>query len=124
MFRLFENLIDPFKAVPITEPPQGLWAFCAHYSKGIWPILIAMAITTAAVSGIEVSLFHFLGTLVDKLNQHTPQTLWQQAGEELSLMAILILIGLPIAVYLRGLLVHQSLLGNYPMLIRWRIHKY
>lgn len=124
MFRLFENLIDPFKAVPITEPPKGLWAFCAHYSKGVWPILIAMAIATSAVSGIEVSLFHFLGSLVDKLNQHTPQTLWQQAGHDLGFMAFLILVGLPIAVYLRGLLVHQSLLGNYPMLIRWRIHQY
>ena len=59
MFRFFENLIDPFKSVPITEPPKGLWAFCAHYSQGMWPILIAMAITTAAVSAIEVSLFHF-----------------------------------------------------------------
>lgn len=124
MFRFFENLIKPFKPAPITEPPKGLWAFCAHYSQGIWPILIAMAITTAAVSAIEVSLFHFLGTLVDKLNQHTPQTLWQQAGSELKWMAVLILVGLPIAVYLRGLLVHQSLLGNYPMLIRWRIHQY
>jgi len=124
MFRFFENLIEPFKPAPITEPPKGLWAFCAHYSQGIWPILIAMAITTAAVSAIEVSLFHFLGTLVDKLNQHTPQTLWQQAGSELKWMAVLILVGLPIAVYLRGLLVHQSLLGNYPMLIRWRIHQY
>lgn len=124
MFRFFENLIDPFKSVPITEPPKGLWAFCAHYSQGMWPILIAMAITTAAVSAIEVSLFHFLGTLVDRLNQHTPETLWQQAGSELKWMAALILLGLPVAVYLRGLLVHQSLLGNYPMLIRWRIHQY
>lgn len=124
MFRFFENLVDPFQQSAITEPPKGLWAFCAFYSKGVWPILVAMAITTAAVSGIEVSLFHFLGTLVDKLNQHSPQTLWQQAGSELSFMAVLILIGLPVAVFARSLLVHQSLLGNYPMQIRWRIHQY
>jgi ATP-binding cassette, subfamily B, multidrug efflux pump len=124
MFRFFENIIDPFKPTSITEPPKGLWAFCTHYSKGIWPILVAMAFATAAVSGIEVSLFHFLGSLVDKLNQNTPQTLWQQAGHDLGFMAFLILVGLPIAVYLRGLLVHQSLLGNYPMQIRWRIHQY
>ena len=61
---------------------------------------------------------------MDRLNQHTPETLWQQAGSELKWMAALILLGLPVAVYLRGLLVHQSLLGNYPMLIRWRIHQY
>lgn len=124
MFRYFERLIDPFQPIPITQPPQTLWAFCAHYSQGIWPILLLMAIATAAVSGIEVSLFHFLGTLVDKLNVHNPQTLWQQAGNELTVMALLILVGLPIAVLVRGLLVHQSLLGNYPMQIRWRIHQY
>lgn len=124
MFRFFENLVDPFQQSAITEPPKGLWAFCAFYSKGVWPILLTMAIATAVVSGIEVSLFQFLGTLVDRLNQHSPQTLWQQAGGELSFMAILILIGLPIAVFVRSLLVHQSLLGNYPMQIRWRIHQY
>ena len=80
----------------------------------MWPILIAMAITTAAVSAIEVSFISFLGTLVDRLNQHTPETLWQQAGSELKWMAALILLGLPVAVYLRGLLVHQSLLGITP----------
>lgn len=124
MFRYFERLIDPFQPIAITQPPKSLWAFCAHYSQGVWPILVLMAIATAAVSGIEVSLFHFLGTLVDKLNVHTPQTLWQQAGGDLTVMALLILVGLPIAVLVRGLLVHQSLLGNYPMQIRWRIHQY
>ena len=88
------------------------------------PLLGLMAIATCCVSGIEVTLFNYLGTLVDRLNQYGPDTLLQAAGHELWGMAAIVLIGLPVAVLVRGLLVHQTLLGNYPMQVRWQIHQY
>lgn len=124
MFRFFENRINPFQPSPLAAPPRQLLAFCRFYSTGLMPYLVLMALATCAVSLIEVTLFHFLGTLVDTLNQYTPASLWPSAGGQLMAMAALILVGLPIAVLVRGLLVHQTLLGNYPMQVRWRIHQY
>jgi ATP-binding cassette, subfamily B, multidrug efflux pump len=124
MFSYFERLIDPFSAIPTEQPPQNLWAFCAFYTRGIWPLLLLMALATAAVSAIEVTLFNYLGTLVDRLNSTGPSHLWEHASGELIAMSLMVLLGLPVAVLLRGLLVHQTLLGNYPMRIRWRMHNY
>jgi ATP-binding cassette subfamily B multidrug efflux pump len=39
-------------------------------------------------------------------------------------MGLIVLVGLPMAVLLHSLLMHQSLLGNYPMRIRWQAHRY
>ncbi len=39
-------------------------------------------------------------------------------------MGLLVLIGMPLLVSLHSLILHQSLLGNYPMSIRWLAHRY
>jgi ATP-binding cassette subfamily B multidrug efflux pump len=38
--------------------------------------------------------------------------------------ALAVLLTLPVAVLLHALVVHQALLGNYPMVIRWKAHRY
>jgi ATP-binding cassette subfamily B multidrug efflux pump len=86
--------------------------------------LLAMSITTAVIAVIEVSLFGFLGNIVDWLSTQSPETLLkEQAGTLLWMGAILLLL-LPLLIFLHAALVHQSLLGNYPMSIRWVIHRY
>jgi ATP-binding cassette subfamily B multidrug efflux pump len=83
-----------------------------------------MAIFTALIAIMEVSLFGFLGQLVDWLNAHTPETLFQNTGHTLWFMAFILLIGLPVCVILHSIIMHQTLLGNYPMMIRWQAHRY
>lgn len=39
-------------------------------------------------------------------------------------MTLLVLVLLPVLILLHALIVYQSLLGNYPMAIRWLAHKY
>jgi ATP-binding cassette subfamily B multidrug efflux pump len=73
---------------------------------------------------LEVTLFSFMGDLVDWLTVHTPDSLLQAEGKHLIFMAIMVLIALPTVVLLHALLVHQTLLGNYPMRIRWQSHRY
>ena len=50
MFRFFEGLVNPFPPVHPKQPPQSIYAFCRHYTKGIEPYLVLMAILTATVA--------------------------------------------------------------------------
>ncbi len=124
MFAFFEKLIKPFPPQEPEEPPNSLYAFCRHYTRGIEPHLIIMSILTGLIALLEVSLFAFLGKLVDLLADSQPDTFMQDAGNQLWLWALLVLVGLPLLVFFHSLIIHQTLLGNYPMSIRWQAHRY
>ncbi len=124
MFTFFEKLINPFPPQPPEQPPKSLVAFCFHYTKGVTGLLIIMAMLTASIAIMEVTLFGFLGDLVDWLSSKQPETLWQEEGNTLILMAGIVLLGLPLAVLFHASVIHQALLGNYPMRIRWQAHRY
>ncbi|HBW98546.1 MAG TPA: multidrug ABC transporter ATP-binding protein, partial [Pseudoalteromonas sp.] len=73
---------------------------------------------------LEVSLFSYMGQLVDWLGTYTPQTLFEEQKAELIKMAVVLLVILPIVVFFHSAILHQALLGNYPMSIRWSAHRY
>jgi ATP-binding cassette subfamily B multidrug efflux pump len=124
MFAFFERLVAPFPPEEAQQPPKGIVAFCRHYTKGSEIYLLMMAILTALIAMAEVTLFGFMGELVDWLVTKTPDTLFQDEGGRLLLMSLMVLVVLPVLVLLHGLIVHQTLLGNYPMAIRWMAHRY
>ncbi|WP_345868258.1 ABC transporter ATP-binding protein [Shewanella algae] len=124
MFSHFEHWTDPLPDIEPSPPPKGLYAFCRHYTKGFERPLILMSILTAILAMLEVSLFGFMGQLVDWLVDKDPQTLLQDEGLKLLGMTLLVLVLLPVLILLHALIVYQSLLGNYPMAIRWLAHKY
>lgn len=124
MFTFFESLIKPFPPQEPQQPPKTLFAFCRHYTRGIEIYLVIMAVLTALIAVMEVSLFGFLGQLVDILNQHSPDAFWAEFGSQTLFMAGVILIALPVTVFLHSTIIHQTLLGNYPMMIRWQAHRY
>ena len=124
MYEYFEKLIKPFPPEEPVEPPQGLYAFCRHYTRGIELHLFIMAVLTALTAMLEVSLFAFLGNLVDWLSASNPETFLREEGGTLLWWSLLVLIGLPLLVYLHSLVLFQSLMGNYPMRIRWLAHRY
>jgi len=124
MFSFFEKLIKPFPPEEPEKPPIGLYAFCRHYTRGIEPHLIAMAILTGLIAAMEVSLFAFLGKLVDWLTVSDPATFLHDEGSKLLWWGLMVVVALPLTVLLHSLVVHQTLLGNYPMSIRWQAHRY
>ncbi len=124
LFSHFEHWTDPLPDIEPSPPPKGLYAFCRHYTKGFERPLILMSILTAILAMLEVSLFGFMGQLVDWLVDKDPQTLLQDEGLKLLGMTLLVLVLLPVLILLHALIVYQSLLGNYPMAIRWLAHKY
>lgn len=124
MFSFFEKLLKPFPVEEPTQPPRTLFGFCRHYARGSEAWLAMVAVLTAAIAIMEVSLFGFLGNLVDVLNEHTPETLLESSGLQFLLVGLGLLIALPITVFLHSALIHQTLLGNFPMMVRWQAHRY
>ena len=124
MFRWFEDRINPFPDGRAEQPPTGLLAFVWHYSKGIWPALLLLAVLSAVIAVLEVVLFGFLGNIVDWLSSADKATFLQDEYVKLVVMGIVVLVVLPIFETTHSLLAHQTIIGNYPMIIRWLAHRY
>ena len=124
MLRWFESRLDPFPNAPPTQPPASLYAFCRHYTRGAEPWLLVLALTTSLIALAEVALYAYVGALVDRMNAAGVANFLAQEGSRLAWMAVLVLAGLPLLVVLNSLVQHQTLLGNFPMRIRWNVHRY
>ena len=124
MFNFFERLTTAFPKQEPKQPPKGLYAFCRHYTRGYEIPLIAMSSLSAIIAVIEVSLFGFMGQLVDWLSTHDRETFLAQEGHTLMWLGLFVVIGVPILILIHSLITHQTLLGNYPMAIRWQAHRY
>ena len=124
MFGFFEKLIDPFPPKPPDRPPTGIYAFCRHYTRGMEPWLALMALLTAFTAVAEALLFGILGKVVDWLASSAPETFIEDTWLPLAVMSIFMLVFIPLTTALRSLVVHQTLMGNFPMSVRWMAHRY
>ena len=124
MLRWFEKRLDPFPPMPPAQPPRGLVAFCMHYTRGSGKWLALMGMTGALIAVAELGLYVYLGALVDRLGEHTPETFLAAEGSRLMWMALLVVVALPLLVLLDNAVQMQVLLGNFPMRIRWNVHRY
>lgn len=124
MFSWFERQLKPFPDGNPEQPPKTLVAFCLYYSKGAWPFIFTAGFLMMLIALTEVWLFSFIGNIVDWLAEQNRETFVQEQFWGLTGMAAVVLIGLPLLVIFHSLITYQTLLGNYPMRIRWLVHKY
>jgi ATP-binding cassette subfamily B multidrug efflux pump len=122
--RFFERLTKAFPEQSPKQPPNTLTGFCLYYTKGFIKPLLFLSVLSACIAVVEVTLFGFMGQLVDWLASHDPNTFIEKEKNTLIGMGILVLLIMPALVTLHSLVLHQSLLGNYPMSIRWLAHRY
>ncbi|MFT7496942.1 MAG: ATP-binding cassette subfamily B multidrug efflux pump, partial [Urechidicola sp.] len=104
--------------------PATLLAFCIHYTKGVWVWIFIMALLVTVVAAMEVLLFGFLGNIIDWLTEVDKETFLQEQGQTLFFIGAVVLIALPLFSLLLSLVNHQTIIGNYPMRIRWQAHRY
>lgn len=123
MFSWFEKQLSPFPDDASARPPNSLAAFCWHYVKDAKWWLVATAVLSALIAIAEVALFGFLGQLVDWLAVSEREGFFAREGAGLLLMGGFLLFGLPLLVMLDSLVTHQTLMGNLPMIARWRMHR-
>ena len=124
MFAWFENLIDPFKPAENVQPPNKLGAFFLHYVRQIGPVLGAVMFTGLLAAIIEVSMFSFIGQIVDLLKTTEPARVFADHGWTLAWMALVVAVFRPVVFFVHSLLIHQAIEPNLTNLIRWQNHRY
>ena len=124
MFAYFESLINPYPNEEPQTAPNTLLAFYWHYTRPVWKILALNALAVIVLSIVEVSLFAFLGNVVDWLSSASRETFLADEGSKLIGMAVVAVIIIPFLGLIHSWLQMQGLMGNYGMIIRWRMHRY
>lgn len=124
VWAFFERLVPPFPLDMKGEPPKGLIKFIFFYTKGLWPFLFIIAVLTSLMAAGEALFFICLGTLVDWTQQTSPAFFLSEHGGNLVFMIVIAGLVLPLATILHSLVLHQTVSSNYPMQIRWQVHRY
>ncbi|MCX4026218.1 ABC transporter ATP-binding protein [Endozoicomonas sp. SM1973] len=124
MFAYFEQMIKAFPEREPQQPPNSLLMFCLHYTQGMWKPILLVSFFTALIAAVEAAMLGLVGTLVDWLDKSNPVTFFAEEKTLIIICSIIILVVIPIVLLVHSLLVHQTLLANYPMSIRWLAHRY
>lgn len=124
MLSFFERILNPFPSENPSQPPNTLIQFCLHYTKGMWWPILFVSLLTSIIAIAEASMFGMIGVVIDWLGTGNRETFLVDYRTELISISILLLVVIPATVLLHSMLVHQTLLGNYPMAIRWQAHRY
>ena len=123
IFRWFESLIDAFKEPADGMPPKSVARFYAFYLRQVWPVFAATLLVGFGVAVVEVSLFGFIGRIVD-MTTGTPANFFRLHGHLLIFMALVALVARPILASLHDLLVNQAIQPSLTNRIRWQNHRY
>jgi ATP-binding cassette subfamily B protein/ATP-binding cassette subfamily B multidrug efflux pump len=83
-----------------------------------------MAGLTVVIAVAEAMLFAILGQVVDWLASSDPTTFVQESCMQLILMSLFVLFFIPLVTVMQSLVMHQTLMGNFPMVVRWNAHRY
>ena len=124
MLNFFERLTDPYPPVATDASPRTLLRFCLHHANGFkWPIFL-ISLINAMISILEISLFAFMGNIVDWLGEQDKAQFPHDRLPALLAMGAVLLVCLPLLQLLSSLLSNQTLVGNLPMAIRFRMHRH
>ena len=123
MFRFFEGLIDPYAVYAVTDtPPTRLWPFLRDYVKLFRKVFAATAFFSILNGVMDVGAIWYLGRLVDLMTRSTPADFLSAHGMEVALVAFLILIVRPLVAGGSVALLHNTILTNFGIMLRWRAH--
>jgi len=124
MLSFFESLVDPLVERPQTRPPERLVPFIWHFVRQAWKVIAVLLVVAGGVALIEVSLFDFIGRIVDMLADTPPAELFSRHGTTLLMMGLVAVVLRPLAATLHLLMVHQAVEPGLTNLIRWQTHRY
>ena len=122
MFQFFERLVEPYPTDAPTAPPKSLWAFLWACTRGLRPYILMMTIAAGTIGLIEALLYTMLGRVVDWLAKTDPSKLWLEQRSGL-LLLVGLLVASPVMVSMFAFVKHQTIMGNFPMRLRWNFHR-
>jgi ATP-binding cassette, subfamily B, multidrug efflux pump len=122
LFRFFERLLDPTAVSPETPPPTSLGAFYWHYARQAGPLVLLLFFAGFLVAALDTLIPVFIGRIVTLISNTPAATFLAQAWPQLALMAGVLLVARPTALFLRDLATNQAIAPGLTNLIRWQNH--
>ena len=124
MFRLFENLINPFSQISAQTPPVELWAYLKTQIRPFRRWLPWIALVGCLTAIMESGLIFYSGRVIDLMGRSGPEVFWQNHSLELGLAVIFILLLRPLVFTLNHFFLEQTLASNMQEQARWQAHKH
>ena len=123
MFKLFENLVNPFMPFSGETPPAILWPFLKTHLAPFKKWLPVMAVLGVLTAVMESGLIFYSGRVIDLMGEAGVEAIWEKHGVELALMAAFVLLLRPVIITLNHVFLDQTLASNLNVQARWRSHK-
>ena len=122
MYRFFEKLVSPYPKDDPQPAAKNFFSFIWQSTKGTRIFILLLIILSGLSGAFEAFLFATLGKVVDWLAEVEPSKFWQQEKTTLILLAVIILAS-TLIISLQTIIKHQCLAGNFPMRMRWNLHR-
>ena len=124
MFAFFENLIDPFRTTSSERPPgHSVIRFIAYFAAQAPWVFVALLIFGGLQAWIEISLFGFIGTLVDLLDGANADTVFAEHWGTFAWMVLFVGVIRVLIMAMGILLIEQTLGPSVFNMIRWQSHR-
>jgi ATP-binding cassette subfamily B multidrug efflux pump len=119
-----ERWLDPLEPRPVEQPPTAIAPFLRHYLQPLKGLIAVTLAVSLVASIIELALFGFLGSLVDRMAASEPSQFVSDNFWLLVFMGAVLLFARPVFAVLSRGLVNLALAPNLSTLIRWRSYRY
>jgi ATP-binding cassette, subfamily B, multidrug efflux pump len=124
VFRLLEQLADPFQHYGERTPPTGVWSFILEHLRPLRRVVVLSLTLSVVSAALEVWLIYYASRLVDTLTTTPREQLWSEHGTEFVVVALLILLARPLSWLSREALDDIAFRPNAVTMIRWRAHRH
>lgn len=122
MYRFFEKLVSPYPKDDPQPAAKNFFSFIWQSTKGTRVFMLLLIMLSGLSGAFEAFLFAALGKVVDWLAEVEPSKFWQQEKTTLILLALIILAS-TLIISLQTIIKHQCFAGNFPMRMRWNLHR-
>src|SRR5260370_34427681 len=104
VFRFFENLLTPTAPAADATPPSGLLAFYWHYARQARGLVALLFLAGLLVAALDSAIPVFIGRVVTLISSHEPGVLPADGLRQLLVMALVLLVARPSALFLQDMI--------------------
>lgn len=124
MFSFFENLIDPFRPTSAQRPPgDSVVRFILYFAAQAPAVFLAVLVFGGLQAWIEITMFGFIGTMVDLLDGASVDAVFSEHWPTLAWMVVFVGLIRVLVMALGTLLIEQTVGPSVFNMVRWQSHK-
>jgi ATP-binding cassette subfamily B multidrug efflux pump len=122
MLQRFESLLDPTAPSPAAPPVAGLLRFYWHYVRQARWLTAGLFLGGGVIAVLDASIPAFIGRVVSMVSTHAPASLFHDAWPQLAVMAAVLLLARPAAMFWQNVMINQVVNPGLSNMIRWQNH--